>query len=87
MNKENNNSGPPCPIVPCYTIIICLVVSDFTQFLWPQYQYHQIGQIRSDRESRHQVQIGDDLAMDEANSILMRANDQVTIMIWSSCRL
>ena len=37
--------------------------------------------------SRHQVQIGDDLAMDEANSILMRANDQVTIMIWSSCRL
>ena len=31
--------------------------------------------------SRHQVQIGDDLAMDEANSILMRANDQVTIMI------
>ena len=31
--------------------------------------------------SRHQVQIGDDLAMDEANSILMRANDQVTIVI------
>ena len=31
--------------------------------------------------SRDQVQIGDDLAMDEANSILMRANDQVTIMI------
>ena len=50
MNKENNNSGPPCPIVPCYTIIICLVVSDFTQFLWPQYQYHQVGQIRSDRD-------------------------------------